>query len=186
MIPGYEDFINPTPLAAAVANATLVFAGNHVTCAVDSSGAVSCWGADVAGGLGDVAQAAPFTPSPVAVTGVPPVTLVAPSYYSTCAIANGAVYCWGDDALDGEGISTDAGSSLFKGAIATGLASDVVQVASAPTFEVHHCALDSKDDVYCWGDNYYGECGHIPTSSDDQTCGAGDCVRLPTKVMGLP
>lgn len=79
------------------------------TCALDASGAASCWGLDDRGQLGSVATGtcAPSTDSPCSLTPVPvesslSFTTLAVGDAQTCGmVADGHVYCWGGN-QDGE------------------------------------------------------------------------------------
>jgi alpha-tubulin suppressor-like RCC1 family protein len=174
---------NPTPVAAGATGSAEVFAGGDVSCSINGSQVISCWGYDSAGQLGDQGTNTQSA-SPVTVSGASLGTLVAPGYVNSCAIANGSAYCWGDNQADEEG-TTSGGTSLAP-AIPTGLSAGMVVIASNHP-GAHHCAQDSASVVYCWGSNNYDECGHANTS--DPTCptgGGNKCVAHPATVSGLP
>ncbi|HEY7894540.1 MAG TPA: hypothetical protein VIC24_06540 [Gemmatimonadaceae bacterium] len=101
-----DDQTAPAPVAAS--GFVAVFAGgkNNVldhTCALDASGAASCWGADDQGQLGAAAgatcaslQPVPCAMSPVAVERGLAFTTLALGDTHTCGmVADGHVYCWG-------------------------------------------------------------------------------------------
>lgn len=97
----------PAPAPVSGAHFSAVFAGgkNDVldhTCALDASGAASCWGANHQGQLGAPSDAScfgaplPCAPQPVAVEGGLVFTTLALGNSHTCGmVADGRVYCWG-------------------------------------------------------------------------------------------
>jgi alpha-tubulin suppressor-like RCC1 family protein len=63
-------------------------------------------------------------------------------------------------------------------------ATDIVEVSSGTTSA---CAVVANGDLWCWGDNQYGEIGVGPEGDDVCVFGGGDvaCRVKPTKVQGL-
>ena len=174
---------NATPVAATATGVAAVFAGGEVTCILNASQAVQCWGTDTSGQLGDKGLVGSQTPAPVTVSGVNGGTAVAPGWLNSCAIgSSGQGYCWGDNSYGGEGVpSIDGGTDLAVNAVP--YVNQAVTIASNHPGE-HHCAQDTSNAVVCWGTNNYGECGHANTS--DPTCGGQKCVKGATAVAGLP
>jgi alpha-tubulin suppressor-like RCC1 family protein len=89
--------------------ASVVTAGDNHTCAVVASRAVSCWGRNVSGQLGNGTTGGSSTP--VWVLGLEGATVVTAGDYHTCAIAaGGAVSCWGSNASGqlGDGTTTNS------------------------------------------------------------------------------
>ncbi len=100
----------PTPVAGspafrAIFGGSKDMSGAH-TCALDADGAAFCWGANQAGQLGANAPIACGLPdfptscslTPIAVQGGLPFTTLAVGHLHTCGmIADGHVYCWGDN-----------------------------------------------------------------------------------------
>jgi alpha-tubulin suppressor-like RCC1 family protein len=145
------DSISPQAVAG-VSGAVSVSAGYDQTCAVQATGAVSCWGGNVSGQLGGSAGSASST----AVT-VPDVTATAATtgYGFSCALKlSGGVTCWGGNNHGALGRYTakvfpngpaDVIGDLGSGAIAVG--------------GTHTCALTAARSVQCWGDNSLGQLG---------------------------
>ena len=151
------------------------FSGGH-SCALTTTGAVSCWGNDGSGQLGDGNTVNRSTP--VTVTGLASnVRALTAGYEHTCALtAAGAALCWG---YNGFGIlgngTTDAQAAVVA---VTGLGSGV-QAVSAGGW--HTCAVTSGGAVLCWGGNSSGELGD-GTTSDRNTpvavAGLGSGVQV--------
>jgi alpha-tubulin suppressor-like RCC1 family protein len=101
------DNSSATPVAVLqVRGAIAIAAGYTHTCAIVAGGAVECWGYKERGQLGDgTTTGTPSTTTilsgsstPVRVQGLTGATALAAGIYHTCAaIADGSVYCWGDN-----------------------------------------------------------------------------------------
>lgn len=86
----------PVPLTGVPSGVTAVAIGARHQCAV-ADGRVLCWGANDLGQLGD-GSSQPGSPSsvPIEVPNLDPnVTAIAAGYFHTCALAQGALKCWG-------------------------------------------------------------------------------------------
>lgn len=153
-------------LASSVA--TKVSAGNGHACAI-VTGSVWCWGDNTYGQIGNGASGGNVL-VPYQIGGVlagKRVTDISAGYDSTCAVANGQLYCWGDSAYNktGTGNLTATPTPVTtptivngKGVLATSLNVTAVTVGTN-----HACAI-ANADAYCWGDNTYGELGIGSTS----------------------
>ncbi|ACL23605.1 RCC1 domain-containing protein [Chloroflexus aggregans] len=165
------DRSTPVAVSGLTSGVTVIAAGRFHTCALTSSGGVWCWGANFDGQLGDGTTTNRTTP--VAVSGLPSgVTAIAAGGWHTCALtSSGEVWCWGDNYYGQLGDGTTTNRST-PGAV-SGLPSGVTAIAAG--WE-HTCALTSSGEVWCWGDNYYGQLGD-GTTTNRSTPGA---------VSGLP
>ena len=87
---------SPAPVVALAGNSIAVGAGNSDTCA-EFNGGVKCWGLGFYGALGNgTSGAAAMSDIPVdAILAGNGVSAVAVGVFHVCAIANGAVKCWG-------------------------------------------------------------------------------------------
>jgi alpha-tubulin suppressor-like RCC1 family protein len=151
--------------------------GGYHTCAILSSGgAISCWGYNGHGELGNGNTIGPQpTGTPVAVAGLPgPASRVAAGGYHTCAIVNGSILCWGANESAQLGRGTRGNDILAPGLVSSVLPSALSVDAGA----YHTCAVFSgaTDDVRCWGRNTEGEVGRNGTSFTDP-------VTSPMKLM---
>jgi alpha-tubulin suppressor-like RCC1 family protein len=133
----------PSTSAAAVTGlpsaSTSVSVGRTSACAVVSSKEVYCWGDNSNGQLGDGTTTS--RSQPVLVRGLTDVSAVSSGWFSTCAIANGAVRCWGNFVFG----LPDLVSSKTPQSV--GISSGATQVAMG-AFSA--CAVVNGGAV-CWG-----------------------------------
>jgi len=143
-----------------VTGAMQLTSGQWHTCALLTSGSVSCWGANRVGQLGD--GSTDERPAPGLVRGISSAVQVAAGEQHTCAVLrSGAVWCWGDNGYGELGRTTEdkcrktkEPCGLQPGPVA-GLSS-VTQVAAGWEFS---CALRENGTVWCWGNNQRGALG---------------------------
>ena len=136
-----------------IGDAIAIDANRGFACAINSGGAVFCWGNNVHGQLGDGTTQNRAVPVPV--EGLPlAATAVTAGYQHTCAVlADRRVACWGENA-DGQ-LGFDGGGMHLRPTIVRDLTQvDLVAAGRATT-----CALRSGGAVLCWGSNQYGELG---------------------------
>jgi alpha-tubulin suppressor-like RCC1 family protein len=138
--------------------AKLVAGGGH-TCALSSGGAISCWGFNFAGQLGDGTTT--NRSRPVAVPGWERnMAGVAAGEGHTCArSAGGGVKCVGLNAVGQLGDGTQANRAVPKNVAR--FAEGVVSVSSGL---LHTCGLTAAGGVMCWGDNLDGQLGDGTTA----------------------
>jgi len=165
-----NDRHTPTPVTGLPSDVTAITAGTEHTCALLATGAVTCWGNNASGQLGDNTTANQLTPTPV--TGLSSdVTAISAGHFHTCALlTTGAVHCWGYNGNGqlGDGTTNDRHAPTPV----TGLSSGVTAI-TAETF--HTCALLTTGAVHCWGYNGYGQLGDGTTTNQ----------LTPTPVTGL-
>lgn len=133
----------------------------HV-CAV-ASGAVYCWGENNSGQLGDKTSTATRS-KPVAVYtgGVlsgKTVTDIQVGLRHSCALANGAVYCWGIGSTgqlghNSTGSSNEPVAVYTEAGALTG--SNVLSIGAGAN---RGCAVITDGRTYCWGVNNNGQIG---------------------------
>jgi alpha-tubulin suppressor-like RCC1 family protein len=136
--------------------------GGLDTCALDSAGAVYCWGAGLDGGLGDRSTADSSVPVAVDAAGAlagKTITEISTGADGACALDSaGAAYCWGDNDYgelgDGNTLPSSVPVPVDHGGALAGKTITQVSAGYEDT-----CALDSAGAAYCWGDDYYGELG---------------------------
>ena len=124
----------------------------HV-CAIKTFGALYCWGLNDYGQVGD-GTITGWSTVMVTVTDMgSDVTAVSAGWLHTCAIKNGALYCWGDNARGqlGDGTTTLRSTP----AAVQGMDSGVTSVVAG---RWHTCAI-KNEALYCWGRNDHGQLG---------------------------
>ncbi|MCA9573225.1 MAG: hypothetical protein KC656_35560, partial [Myxococcales bacterium] len=142
----------PVGVAGLSSDVLMISAGDHHACAVTTSGALLCWGANDFGQLGDGTTT--NSPVPVEVVGLSSgVTSVSAGAEHTCAITSGGVVqCWGNS------IATELNAvieSMIPVEVA-GLSPGALAV-SAGTH--HSCVVTAGGALWCWGANYTGGLG---------------------------
>ena len=135
------------PGGTGIVGASAVCAGDAHGCAIVGGGSdILCWGSDGSGQLGDGGGSGSATAQAVAVVRPTPTvqwSALACGAAHTCAIGDGAVYCWGaagSGRLGHTGPVTDAPSMPVSLGGATA-------VAAGESFS---CAL-ATGEAYCWG-----------------------------------
>lgn len=157
-----DGTITPSPVPVRVVTPGVlafasVSAGGSHTCAVTTTGAAYCWGANRTGKLGNGSTEQSVVP--VAVSGGLTFAAVSASDNHTCAVTTGgAAYCWG---------------SNFTGQLGTGSIIDSsvpVAVTGGLTFSAvtaggfHTCGVTTTGTAFCWGNNLFGQLGDGSTT----------------------
>lgn len=151
-----------------VDDAIAIAAGVSHTCIVHVSGAVSCWGSNFFGQLGDGTETR--SSKPVKVVGLQNATSLAAGTSFTCAVrSDKTVACWGANYSGqlGDGLKSDRTTAAPVKNL-TG----VVSIAAATD---HACAVLESGEVACWGGNTEGQLG-IGSTTESLT---------PTKLSAL-
>jgi alpha-tubulin suppressor-like RCC1 family protein len=141
------------------------------TCGIAGGGALSCWGRNEDGELGNGAHEPSLVP--VAVHGLEAgVARVSAKGAHACVVtAAGAVKCWGSNSR-GE-LRTGSGIPSAVPVEVVGLSKGVSEVAAGG---YHTCALTDSGAVKCWGDDGWGALGDDWAVMDH---------RVPVDVVGL-
>jgi alpha-tubulin suppressor-like RCC1 family protein len=143
--------------------------GSTDACAVLSPGAAYCWGADVAGQLGNGSGHAvgsglveDFT-RPSAVLGLSGATRIVASSAMSCALLlSGGVKCWGNNGFSSLGNDSDVAFSTTPVSVAGITDATDIAVAGPAT----GCALLADGSVKCWGYNVTGQLGNPSVIAD--------------------
>lgn len=140
---------------AKLTNLLRVVAGGAFSCALTPTGDLACWGAgesgQLANGVAGRGSAVPVSGGHRLLTTERSLDLGAAH---GCGIAGATVVCWGDDSNEQLGQVSDI--ALGSPTMVVGMPDPPLQVA---TGDRHSCALTTRGDVWCWGDNSDGQLG---------------------------
>jgi alpha-tubulin suppressor-like RCC1 family protein len=137
---------------------TSISSGSYGTCVV-ASGAVYCWGQGL--GLGNGTSEVSTIPVAVNASGVmagKTVTSVTVGSNFACALASGAVFCWGQGSSGQLGNSSLLNSFIPVAVTTSGVLSGKT-VTSVSAGDAHVCAIASGQ-LFCWGFNGQGQLGN--------------------------
>ncbi|WAS97096.1 hypothetical protein [Nannocystis punicea] len=134
----------PRPSPVADLRARTIAAGGSHTCAIDHVRKVLCWGSNYRGESGD--GAAPIL-RPTLVPGAPAADAIAVGDAYACALAGGAVTCWGVDPLRDGHDTAAAELPALAGAVSLAAGAD------------HLCAVGRGDRILCIGTGSEGQLG---------------------------
>jgi alpha-tubulin suppressor-like RCC1 family protein len=158
------------PVIVAGGNWLVPAAGERHTCALASSGNVSCWGANDVGQLGAGDRAASAKPRAVTLP-VAAIDLRTSFNHSCALLADASLWCWGDN-LEGQlGLADRYPGDAQLSPAQVSSARDWVFVAAG---QGHSCGIRSPGALYCWGRNTESQLGQ--GSADPQQ------IRTPTRV----
>jgi alpha-tubulin suppressor-like RCC1 family protein len=144
-----ETQLTPVPVAGNVSLAAVSAGGSHA-CALTAGGAAYCWGTYA---LGNGNGATRFTPT--AAAGGATFLVVSAGGHHTCGITTaGTTTCWGHNESAQLGDGTRAEDRENPVTVLGGLS--FVAVSSGGW---HTCGVTATDEIYCWGDNTYGQLG---------------------------
>ena len=160
----------------------MVTAGEYHTCALLSTGNITCWGRDNAGQLGNGAGTDNINtpPAPITLPGTATATAITAGANHTCALLNdGNITCWGNDIYGqlGNGPGNDdidtppTTITLPDGATATAITAG----------DYHTCALLNDGNITCWGNDRSGQLGNGATTGNIDTPPAP--ITLPGNVQ---
>ncbi|HEY0994973.1 MAG TPA: FG-GAP-like repeat-containing protein [Gemmatimonadaceae bacterium] len=140
--------------------------------ATGMAGAVTCWGRGGFGQLGNDAAGDGTKNAPVDVATTVAFASVSVGRLSTCGVAtNGDGYCWGANQHGALGTTlVDVDANALKPTPIDG-GHSWKQVAAG---WLHGCGITTDGDLYCWGDNTYGQLGNGSAGATP--------TRVPTKV----
>ncbi len=164
--------LSPVAVSGMNKDVTDVAAGTDATCAV-RAGALYCWGYNSFGQLGNGTSGANATTSPQAVSDMSSgVTKVAMGNYITCAIKNGALYCWGKNEFGTIGNNNHEHQNRPQAVVGMGSGVTAVDITN---YQGNHVCAIKDGGLYCWGENDWYQLG-------DGTQGER---TAPTAVIGL-
>jgi alpha-tubulin suppressor-like RCC1 family protein len=143
----------PGQVIGLTSGVTAIAAGHDHSCAA-VGGAAKCWGSNLQGKLGDGRLNVSDGGEPVQVVGLTSgVTGVSVGDRFSCAVAAGAVSCWGDD-FNGQ-LGGASGVRSTTPVPIPELSSGVTRLDSG---DDHSCVI-RDDELECWGLNASGQVG---------------------------
>lgn len=162
--PGLSDVVQVS------AGNAYVYNDETNVCAITSGNDAYCWGFNELGQLGNGGSGQiillgpqPHSTAPTRVSAPPGVgyTYVSASGTHTCFIGTDKnLYCTGDNNAGQLGVSPTPGPMQVPT-----LVSDLSDVVSVFAGQNYTCAVTGSGDLYCWGDNSYGQLGTGDTTS---------------------
>ena len=171
---GATDETRPTPIEVEMPNGVefvqLSLGWSH-TCAIDTEGAVWCWGMNEHGQLG-VEPTDPI-PVPTKIETDLTFTQIELGASHSCGLdSSGTARCWGWNALGplGDG-TTESRSTPTEVVTPAGVTFSYISGG-----ENHSCAVDTSEAAWCWGNNDSGWLGD----------GTTEPSLTPTQVIGFP
>ncbi|MEK7285742.1 MAG: Ig-like domain-containing protein [Nitrospirota bacterium] len=144
----------------SIGQAINMTAGGAHTCATFKNGTVRCWGNNAYGQIGDGTNNRSLLPIPVKdLLGT--VSVTAGESHTCARLQSGVIKCWGDNQFGqlGNG-STSASSTIPVSTHNSVWPSDAIDAG-----DFHTCALRPNGNVFCWGDNRFGQLGNNSTAT---------------------
>ena len=161
------------------------------TCAVTNLGNAYCWGYNTKGAIGNNSTTDSNVPILVqkggssAIPSTAKFTNIETSGQSTCTVASGIGYCWGQNQRGQLGDNSTTNSLVARAvtvggssAIPTGISFINIGTGFDDAYSnaMSSCSQGSDGNFYCWGDNTYGELG-------GGTIGTPAYSMVPVKVL---
>ena len=145
----------------ALSNAVDIVAGSYHTCALRSTGTMSCWGRGSSGQLGYGQLGNRFFPNDL--LPISSVVAIGTGDTHTCALfVSGDVTCWGDNTSGQLGTGNyNPQPSAINGVHPPGFSNGVELTAGSQ----YTCALDGHGIAQCWGRAVEGELGNGTSNS---------------------
>lgn len=160
----------PVDVVSLSGGAAAISVGGSHACALSQTGAVQCWGNNIAGELGDGTTTNRSVPVAVVGLGSGVASLSLGNYHSCALLVSGGVQCWGpnDRGQLGDGSTVNSPVPVAV----SGLGSGVSGIGAG---FYHTCALIAGGTMKCWGYNQFGGLGD----------GSSTTRTAPVAVVGL-
>lgn len=154
--PPRVDQPQPAQVAGGHTDWVSISVGDRHACGLRTGGRLFCWGADVAGELGN-GPPQTSSSSPVAVSGGQGQwTSVSAGFRHSCARrVTGTLWCWGADTNGRLGNGAPTGRRTSPVVVAGG----ITNWASVSAGGSHTCARRTSGRLYCWGADFFGQLG---------------------------
>jgi alpha-tubulin suppressor-like RCC1 family protein len=172
---GFASFAVPGSAPTASPDWERVAASRDDVCAVSTSRGVFCFGAENELGQlgsGSLGSTTMVPPTPVAFP--PPISALAMGPNNTCAIADGALECIGDNSggtID-PAVRSSTPEPVTTPTPVLGSASPATQWTAVSLGSRYACAISNTAELYCWGTAVYGGLGDgnyfsVPSTAAD-------------------
>jgi alpha-tubulin suppressor-like RCC1 family protein len=145
------DSLSPRTVKKLNSGAVAITAGSYHSCAVTGEGGAKCWGWNNLGQIGDGTPGSTGNSKylPVFVQRLKSaVSTVAGGNGHSCAIANGRVKCWGNNAWGQLG---DGSGTSQWGPVTVVARRKDLPIGAVVTGYAHSCKITSAEAVRCWG-----------------------------------
>lgn len=156
----FSNRLLPVDVSGLASGVAAIAAGSSHSCAVTSGGAVTCWGSNDLGQVGDGSSSQRLSAVAVGGLGSGAAKIAAGASHSCALNSIGGVQCWGEnkDGRVGDGTTTQRLAAVQT----SGLTSGVLAVAAGFS---HSCAVTGTGGAKCWGNNSDGQLGDNSTTT---------------------
>jgi alpha-tubulin suppressor-like RCC1 family protein/ligand-binding sensor domain-containing protein len=146
-----------------------IVAGYDFNCALTAAGATYCWGDNSEGQLGNgntTDSTIPVLVDMSAYTDKIFQSIVAGFDFACGLTADGAAYCWGNNAEGqlGDGSTTDALTPVLVDMSAFPSDNELINITAGTS---HACGVSASTTSYCWGTNTNGRLGVLRDGNKD-------------------
>ena len=158
-----DEARDPVPVGGGL-HFQAVTAGSNHPCGITVAGDAYCWGLNSLGELGIGQADHDPHPGPDLVVGGLRWSAITAGDGFGCGIADTQdLYCWGDGRYGVLGDGTSSGMRSQPGLVPGGQSWTHVDAGSRQV-----CAIDARQDLYCWGEEYAGRIVTAPERRDLQ------------------
>lgn len=144
-------------VATATAAGPKITGGARTTCALSDAGAVSCWGENTRGALGNGNTTDTHVAQPVIGLSTGVVDISVGESFACAVRSNGSLVCWGSNS-NGQLTPGTGDSDPHPAPVEVPGISGVVSVAAAYSSV---CVVLADATARCWGHNFYGQMGNV-------------------------
>jgi uncharacterized repeat protein (TIGR01451 family) len=150
----------PVQVTGLTSGMVAISAGITHTCALTTAGAITCWGSNSDGDLGDGTVTNATTPVAVSAFSSGAASIATGNGHACALTSAGGITCWGANSQGqvGDGSTTARGNPVRV----SGFIRGATAVAAG---DYHSCALTAAGGVECWGSNNWGQLGDGSTTN---------------------